>query len=180
VVRRPSNTGRQRSLEQGSFIKLVFKAIASNKMEQPEKNTETFTQTFIRAVITTTIIAGILFLLKVFPAGGRSSLAVFGTIWVVIFCIYFGGHWFELLFVNHIKFLLPKNIFILYFVRICYWFLYSIPLFALAGLAYDLLLHRTGHLGSWWVLGFIYISIQLLMYAIMQLRFKKSFYNGVY
>ena len=152
----------------------------SKLMEHPEKNTETFIQTSKRTIITTTIIAIILFFLRVFPSDGRSNFVLFGTIWVVIFCIVFGGHWLELLFINHIKFALPKNIFFLYFVRICYWFLCSIPLFALAALANNLLSHRTRHLGDWWTFGFLYIGIQLVMYAIMQIRLKKSFYNGVY
>ena len=149
-------------------------------MKPPEKNTETFIQTVKWSIITTTIIAMILFLLRVFPTNGQSGLAVFGTIWSVIFCIYFGGHWLELLFVNHIKFILPKNIILLYFVRICYWFLCSILLFTLASLPDNLLSHRTRHLGNWWTFGFLYIGIQLIMNVIMQIRLKKSFYNGVY
>ncbi len=149
-------------------------------MENPEKNTESFIQTVTRTIITTTIIALILSLCKIFPSAGKTGLAVFGPIWAFVFCIVFGGHWLELLFVNRIKFALPKNIFILYSVRICYWFLSSIPLFALATWVNDLLSNRTSHLGRWWIFGFFYIGIQLVMYAIMQLRSKKSFYNGVY
>ena len=149
-------------------------------MELPGKNTETFIQTLKRTIITTTIICIILFLLKTFPSDGRSNFVLFGTIWSVVFCIVFGGHWLELLFINYIKFSLPKNIFVLYFVRICYWFLSSIPLFALASLTNNLLSNKTRHLGNWWTFGFLYIGIQLVMYAIMQIRLKKSFYNGVY
>jgi hypothetical protein len=149
-------------------------------VKEPEKNTESFSQTVIRTIITTTIIAIILFLFRIFPSAGKTNLAVFGRIWSIAFCIVFGGHWLELLFINHIKFALPKNILFLYFVRICYWFLCSIPLFVLATLVNNLLSHRTGQLGAWWAFGFLYIGIQLLMYAIMQTRLKKSFYNGVY
>ena len=149
-------------------------------MENPEKNTESFVETVKRTIITTTIIAIIINWSGIFPSGEKSKLAVFGMIWLVVFCIVFGGHWLELLFINHIKFVLPKNILFLYFVRICYWFLCSIPLFVLATLVNNLLSHRTGHLGGWWAFGFLYIGIQLLMYAIMHTRLKKSFYNGVY
>ena len=149
-------------------------------MKLPEKNTDTFIQTVKRSIITTTVIGIILFFLKVFPSHGESNLAVFGIIWCVIFCIYFGGHWLELFFVNKIKFVLPKDIFVLYSVRIFYWFLCSIPLFALATLVNNFLSQGTRHLGEWWQFGLLYIGIQLAMYAIMQIRFKKSFYNGVY
>ena len=149
-------------------------------MKSPEKNTEPFIQTVKRTVITTTIIAIILFLCRVFPTAGKSSLVVFGTIWSVAFCIVFGGHWLELLFINHIKFSLPKNMLLLYFIRICYWFVCSIPLFVLAVLVNNLFSHRAANFDHWWAFGFIYIGIQLLMYAIMHARLKKSFYNGVY
>ena len=149
-------------------------------MKSPEKNTESFIQTVKRTIITTAIIAISLFWFRIFPSGGKSNFAIFATIWSIAFCIVFGGHWLELLFINHIKFVLPKNLLFLYFVRICYWFLCSIPLFALATLVNNLLSHRTGRLGDWWTFGFPYIGIQLLMYAIMHMRLKKSFYNGAY
>jgi hypothetical protein len=78
-------------------------------MEQPEKNTEPFIQTIWRTMLTTTIIALILWLVRAFPAHGKNSFALFGTIWAFIFYIVFGGHWLELLFINHIKFGLQKT-----------------------------------------------------------------------
>ena len=149
-------------------------------MENPEKNTEPFIQTVIRTIITTTIIAVILILLHVFPAGDKSKLTLFEMIWTAIFCIVFGGHWLELLFINYLKFALPKSILVLYFTRIAYWFLCSIPLFFMADLMINLFSDKAAHLGHWWTFGFFYIGIQLIMQAIMHIRYKKSFYNGVY
>jgi hypothetical protein len=149
-------------------------------MENPEKNTESLIQTIIRTILTTTIIAVIINWLHIFPSGEKSKLTLFEMIWSVVFCIVFGGHWLELMFINYIKFAIPKNILLLYFIRIAYWFLCSIPLFFMANLINNLFSRKTGHLGHWWTFGFFYIGIQLLMHAIMQIRFKKSFYNGVY
>jgi hypothetical protein len=149
-------------------------------METPEKNTEPFLQTVIRTIVTTTIIAGIIFLLHVFPPGEKSKLTLFEMIWTMVFCIVFGGHWLELVFINRIKFALPKNIFLLYCIRIAYWFLCSIPLFFMMNLVENLFSYQAGHLGRWEVFGLLYIGIQLAMHAIMHIRFKKSFYNGVY
>lgn len=149
-------------------------------MEDPEKNTEPFVQTVIRTILTTTIITVILSWLHIFPSGDKSKLTLFEMIWLIVFSIVFGGHWLELMFINQIKFALSKNIVLLYFIRIGYWFLCSIPLFFIANLINDLFSHKTGHLGHWWTFGFFYIGIQLLMHAIMHMRFKKSFYNGVY
>jgi hypothetical protein len=149
-------------------------------MENPEKNTESLIKTVIRTILTTTIIAVILYCLHVFPSGDKSKLTLFEMIWLIVFCIVFGGHWLELVFINYIKFALPKNILVLYFVRIVYWFLCSIPLFLIADLINNLFSHRTGHLGHWWAFGFFYIGIELLMHGLMHISFKKSFYNGIY
>ena len=148
-------------------------------MKAPEKNTERLLQTIIRTIITTTIIAAILIFAHIIPGYGMSKPTLFGTIWLMIFCIVFGGHWLEVLFINSIKFMLPQNMFFLYFVRIIYWFLCAIPLFILANWSCSL----TGYnlsIGNWWMFGFVYIGIELFMHAIMQLKQKKSFYNGVY
>ena len=149
-------------------------------MKDPEKNTEPLLQTIIRTIITTTIIAVILLLLRVFPAGDKSKLTLFEMIWSMVFCIVFGGHWLELVFINSIKFALPKNIFLWRCLRIVYWFLCAIPLFFLMNLVANLFQYPAGHLGRWWVFGLFYIGIQLVMHALMHTRFKKSFYNGIY
>jgi hypothetical protein len=139
-------------------------------MGNSEKNTESFVHTVIRTIITTTIIAAILYGVHVFPSSGKSKLVLFEMIWSVVFCIVFCGHWLELLFINRIKFYLPQNMLSLYFIRIVF----------AANLIADLFSARTVQMGRWWMFGFFYIGIQLLMHAIMQVRFKKSFYNGVY
>ncbi len=149
-------------------------------MKNPEKFPESFIKTVIRAIVTTTIIAIILYWVHVFPTGDKSKLTLFEMIWSIVFCIVFGGHWLELLFINYIKFALPKNILLLYFIRIAYWFLCAIPLFFIADFINTLFSHKTSHLGQWWTFGFFYIGIELLMHGIMQIRAKKSFYNGVY
>jgi hypothetical protein len=149
-------------------------------MKNPEKFTESFIRTVIRTIVTTTIIAIILFWSHVFPTGDKSKLTLFEMIWSIVFCMVFGGHWLELLFINYIKFALPENILLLYFIRIVYWFLCSIPLFFIADQVDNSFSHKTGHLGLWWTFGVFYIGIELLMHALMQITSKKSFYNGVY
>jgi len=149
-------------------------------MQNPEKNTEPFLQTVIRTILTTTIIAVIIILVHVIPPGDKSKITLFEMIWSMVFCIVFGGHWLELLFIDHLKFALPKNILLWYGIRIGYWFLCAIPLFFLMNLVKNLFGYQAVHLGRWQVFGVLYIGIQLVMHAIMQARFKKSFYNGVY
>ncbi len=149
-------------------------------MKNPEKNTEPIIQTLIRTVITTTVIAAIIYWVHLFPSDGKSKLSLFEMIWSIVFCIVFGGHWLEKLFINLIKFYLPQNVLVLYLIRIAYWFLSAVPLFYIAGLVSTLFNYQAGLLGKWWAFGIFYIGIELVMNAIMQVRFRKSFYNGVY
>ena len=146
-------------------------------MKNPEKNTESLAQTVKRTIITTTIVALILTLSGIFPSHEKSKAAIFGVVWLAAFCIVFGGHWLELLFINEIKFKLPKNMLLIYFVRLGYWFICSIPLYILANWVVSFFSNKTK---PWWTFGFVYIGIQLLIHAIMHMRLKKSFYNGVY
>jgi hypothetical protein len=149
-------------------------------MKNPEKYPEVFFQTIKRTIITTIIIAAIITWCGIFPSGDKSKLVLFGISWSAVFCIVFGGHWLELVFINYIKFGLPRNIVLLYLLRIPYWFLSSVPLFFIAGIVANLFSNKPVYLGRWWMFGFIYIVIELLMHAIMQVRYKKSFYNGIY
>jgi hypothetical protein len=149
-------------------------------MKDPEKNNEPLIKTVIRTILTATIIAGILYLAHVFPYDGKSKLTLFAMIWLVVFCIVIGGHWLELLFINSIKFALPKNILLLYFTRIVYWFLCAVPLFFCTNFIMHVFLYDGLRLSHWFTFGIFYIGIELLMHAIMQIRYKKSFYNGVY
>jgi hypothetical protein len=127
-------------------------------MVHPEKNTETFIETIKRTFVTTIIIAIILFFLRVVPPNGSSKLVLLGMIWALVFCIVFGGHWLELLFINHIKFALLKNIFLFYCLRIFYWFLCAVPLFALASLSNNLCSHEQG---NWATGGHLVLSISV-------------------
>ena len=149
-------------------------------MKNPEKITEPFLQTLFRTVIAATIISLVLYFIHVIPFNGKSKLIEYGVIWAAFFSIFFVGHWIELLFINVIKFRLPRNIYVLYIARVCYWFVSSILLFLIANTIRELLVSNSRQLGNWWSFGFLYIGVQLLMYAIMHIRLKKSFYNGVY
>ena len=149
-------------------------------MKNPEKNTEPFGQTIKRTLITTTIIALILYFVNIFPHSSQSEPLIFMATWAAVFCIVFGGHWLELLFINYIKFALPANILLLYVTRVIYWFLSSVPLFFLADFVAGLFSSSDRFPGTWPKFGLLYIGIQLIMQAITHLRLKKSFYNGVY
>lgn len=131
-------------------------------MKDPEKYTEPFITTVIRTILTATVITVILYWLHVFPSGDKSKLTLFEITWLVVFCIVFGGHWLELVFIDHLKFALPKNILLLYVIRIAYWFLCSIPLLFMANLVFDLFSYKTAHLPHWWTFGFFISAFNYL------------------
>lgn len=149
-------------------------------MEKPEKFKEAFSKTLIRTVITATIIAAILFFAHAFPSGDQTKLNLLIMIWLMVYIIVLGGHLLELIFINYLKFVLPKNIILLYVIRIAYWFLCAIPLIFGAGLIHNLFVHKNGPMVYDYTFGVFYIGIELFMHAMMQIRFRKSFYNGVY
>lgn len=149
-------------------------------MKSPEKNTEGALQTIFRTAITAAIIAAILTFTHVFAVSAMSAPALLGVIWLMVYCIVYGGHWLEVLFINQIKFMLPPNKAVIYFSRIVYWFLNGIPLFMLANWVGNAFTNHDLNLGRWWTFGLAYIAIELFMHLIMQLRYRKSYYNGVY
>lgn len=149
-------------------------------MKAPDKNREQPFQTMMRTVITTTVITVILTLCHIFPGVVISQFSVVGTLWLMVFCIVYGGHWLELLYINQVKFLLPLKRGVFYFTRIIFWFLSSLPLFILANWVGNSLTNYSLHLGKWWAFGIFYVGLELFMHTVMHLRWKKSFYNGVY
>ncbi|MEP6677382.1 MAG: hypothetical protein ABJA78_19635, partial [Ferruginibacter sp.] len=131
-------------------------------MKNPEKITETFLQALFRTAITATIISLVLYFIHVIPFNGKSKLLEYGILWAAFFSIFFVGHWLELFFINVIKFRLPRNIYVLYIVRVCYWFVSSILLFLIANAIRELLVSNSRQLGNCWSFGFLYIGVQLL------------------
>lgn len=149
-------------------------------MKSSQKYSEPFLKVVLRTLVTSAVIALILTFARVFPYQGMGKTAVFGLIWLMLFCVVFGGHWLEVLFINYLKDMLPQNILLLYFARIAYWILCSVPLFILANFAANSLTSHGMHLGNWESFGLVYIGIELIMHTFMYFRWKKSFYNGVY
>ena len=149
------------------------------ELKSSEKLHEPLLRTIMRTPITTTIIT-ICFYYEILFHLTDDKLKLFGIAWAETFCIVFCGHWPELLFINYIKFHLPKNIFVLYLVRFAYWYICSIPLFLLCNYVGSILSGENFEAGHWWNFGFVYIFMEMIMYSLLYLRFRKSFWNGVY
>jgi len=146
-----------------------------------EKIDERFGRTIVRGMGTTTIITAVLGWSHILPAPAALPVDAFEVLWTMVFSIVFVGHWLEMLFVNYLKLQMPEaTLPMLYLTRIVYWYLSAIPLFILAGWIRHLMTARPLYVGGWYLVGFFYIGLQLFMQAVIHIRRKKSFYNGVY
>jgi hypothetical protein len=91
----------------------------------------------------------------------------------------FGGHWVELWFLNWLRPRLSVARPVQVAARIAVWF------FAGAGLALGALLTgrilaglRLAPWSAWWLGGFAFMLVELVMHVLPQLRGSASFYNG--
>ena len=150
-----------------------------NTMIKPEKFHESFPKTVLRTAITAVVLTIIFYFGNIFQANGN-KLKVFGISWASIMCITFGGHWTEILFINYLKYYLPKNLAVLFAARIIMWYATAIVLFFISQYVFNTLSGSNQTLGGWQVFGFVYILIQMIIHGIIHLQIKKSFWNGVY
>ena len=148
-------------------------------MIKPEKFHESFQKTVLRTALTAAVLTVIFYFGDVFQTNGN-KLKIFGICWASIMCITFGGHWTEILFINYLKFYLPKNLAALYTSRIIMWYATAIVLFFISQYVFNSLSGGNETIGGWWTFGFLYILIQMIIHGIIHLQIKKSFWNGVY
>ena len=149
-------------------------------MIAPEK----FYEPFHRTVIRTALFAGILSLFfywnQLADEQGKEMLRIFGNGWMSCFWFTFGGYWIEILYINYLKFYLPRNLPLLYACRIVVWYGTAIVFLYLSESSYNFLMKQENSITISWTFGFIYIGIEMLIHGFIHYRIKKSFWNGVY
>lgn len=94
----------------------------------------------------------------------------------------FGGHWVEILFLNHLRPRLPTARIVQVAARIAVWFLGGIALALGMALTAKALRFNPPRSPSWktawWLAGLAFIAIELIAQLPLQLRGRPSFYNG--
>jgi hypothetical protein len=91
----------------------------------------------------------------------------------------FGGHWIDLLFLNGIRPHLPRSGVVQRVARVAVWFVGGIVLAAGVRLTARMLLARPSP--AWLtpvIAGTLFVAIELVAHAALQLRGRPSFYNG--
>ena len=149
-------------------------------MIKPEKFHEPILHVLLRTSLTAVILASIFNYKELFAGDFSSKMKLLGIESAATMCFVFGGHWLEIFFINFLKNYLPKNLFVLYPVRIAYWYISAIPLYFLYHYVSNFLTGKNYEIGNWWMIGITYIFIEMVMYGILFLLMRKSFWNGVY
>jgi pimeloyl-ACP methyl ester carboxylesterase len=91
----------------------------------------------------------------------------------------FGGHWFELWFLNWLRPRLSPSRATQIAARLVVWFVAGVGLALGMWLTLIALTQvRRPLWATWWVAGFAFIGIELVAHVVLQLRGRPSFFNG--
>ena len=92
----------------------------------------------------------------------------------------FGGHWIDLLFLNGIRPLLPESRTVQVMARLAVWFGGGVVLGVGVRLTAGMLFNRSRLPGlTWAIAGSVFVAVELIAHAALQLRGRPSFYNGL-
>ena len=92
----------------------------------------------------------------------------------------FGGHWIDLLFLNGIRPLLPESRTVQVMARLAVWFGGGVVLGVGVRLTACMLFNRSRLPGlTWAIAGSVFVAVELIAHAALQLRGRPSFYNGL-
>jgi len=92
----------------------------------------------------------------------------------------FGGHWIDLAFLNWLRPTLPASRLVQVSARIAVWFVGGMVLALGARLTATLLAeHQPLAWLTWATAGTVFVAIELVAHAALQLRGRPSFYNGL-
>ena len=132
---------------------------------------------FLRVTLIRTIGIAIVSGLLIALATGR--LLRWPAISLLMLWPAFGGHWVDLLFLNGLRPALPDRRIIQVVARITVWFVGGVVLAYGVRLTARMLVHPTMTWLTWASAGALFVAIELVAHAALQLRGRPSFYNGL-
>jgi hypothetical protein len=100
-------------------------------------------------------------------------MATLSALWITL-----GGHYVEILFRNYLGPRLRLSGGALAIVRLAFWFVGGLILFACAMTTRTLLTGLPALRWHWWMGGVIFIGVELIAHLFLQARGQPSFYNG--
>jgi len=150
--------------------------------DKREKVSESFGRTVLRACILGLVISVAVCFGQLKNASDLNKMLslLFTTFLYIGGVIVFLGHYTELFFINYLRFKFPSDKITQLVIRFLYWYISGGLLFYLAMVLRGVLEHKPVYSGILWMGGVYFIGIELIANLILQLRVKKSFWNGVY
>ena len=98
---------------------------------------------------------------------------------VLVLWFSLGGHWIELWFLNWLRPRLPAERQIQIAARLVVWFIGGIGIgFGMASTA-TFAGYTPARWPSWWLLGFGFVALELLVHVGLHLRGRPNFFNGL-
>ena len=132
----------------------------------------------IRVTLTRTIGIAVVAGAVVAVSSGRFHL--WPEISLVILWPSFGGHWIDLLFLNGLRPHLPPGRAVQRLARLAMWFAGGIVILAGAQLTARMLPERPRlDWLTWSIAGAVFVAIELTAHAVLYLRGRPSFYDGL-
>jgi hypothetical protein len=131
----------------------------------------TLVRTILIAVVAGTVLAA---------WSARSTRPIAWPVAVVLMLwLSFGGHWVELWYLNWLRPRLPAAPTVQRVARLGTWFLGGCGL----GVGMMLTAHALGGMRlaewpAWWIVGVVFIGLELVVHAVLQVRGRPSFFNG--
>ncbi|HZU96149.1 MAG TPA: hypothetical protein VFF73_05525 [Planctomycetota bacterium] len=141
---------------------------------EPDARWQPYEESLVTTIARTVAIAAAVGAVVASRMGwGRWPLATLLALWPS-----FGGHWVEIVFLNHLRPSLPVARGVQVVARLAVWFVGGVGL----GLGVWLTATRSGfplpNRASWWVAGLAFIGIELVAHLALWIRRRPSFYDG--
>ena len=143
------------------------------------KYSEPIRTTFIRTFGIALGVGTIVFLLNESGDDPAGSHVQHWVSWVAaVLWFSFGGHWVEILYLNHIRMSLPEVRWLETVVRLMGWYVGGCVLFVGMKITATMLGNPALESLQWWYGGFLFIIIELFVHAIVLAGGKNCFWNG--
>jgi hypothetical protein len=98
---------------------------------------------------------------------------------LLLFWLTFGGHWLELWYLNWLRPRISSARYAQIVARVATWFVGGSALaLGMALTARALAGFPPARWPAWWLGGFVFIGVELVVHLALQLRGQPSFYNG--
>jgi hypothetical protein len=168
---------------EGDALREVLRVVVSTAMTEaaeptngatPVSQWEPFEESLVATVSRTATIALLIGAVVALRLGWRSlPVVALLALWPS-----FGGHWVEIIFLNHLRPRLPAARSVQVLSRLLVWFVGGLGLGLGAWLTAAMFEFPFLRGPQWWLAGLAFIGIELVAHVVLSVRGRPSFYNG--